>query len=185
MSGGPQSRDRPSVYAVHGGVLSLSGPALGDFLSAVVARGVPFRFVARGSSMHPFIRDGDTITVGPLSASRGDRRRPRAGEVVAFVYGAPGRLVVHRAVAREDGRLLIRGNNCPGPDGLFDPASVLGVVTRVERGAHRVRLGLGPERAVIAGLARRGALVPLVASIRRTTRPVVLRLRALRQRWSA
>ena len=38
---------------------------------------------------------------------------------------------------------------------------ILGRVTRIERAGRRVRLGLGPERALIAVLSRRGLLRPL------------------------
>ena len=72
--------------------LPLSGQALLDLMRAVLAKGVPFRFCARGWSMAPFIRDGDVITVSPLRQSL-----PGVGEVVAFVRpedrqpgGAPG-----------------------------------------------------------------------------------------------
>jgi nucleoside-diphosphate-sugar epimerase len=38
-------------------VLSLSGPAPRESMTAVLERGVPLRFAAHGVSMHPFIRD--------------------------------------------------------------------------------------------------------------------------------
>ena len=52
------------------GGLSLSGEALIELMRAVLARGLPFRFAARGFSMAPFIRDGDVISVSPPLSAR-------------------------------------------------------------------------------------------------------------------
>jgi hypothetical protein len=125
-----------------------------------LARGVSFRFEARGSSMSPFIRDRDVVTVAPL---RG--RRARLGEVVAFTGPDEG-LVLHRVVARRPGLYETRADNSVSSDGLIPAPRVLGVVERVERRGHRVRIGLGPERALVAGLARARVLYPLIAILR-------------------
>jgi hypothetical protein len=143
-------------------VQSLSGEALSALLGDVLARGVPFRFEARGHSMLPFIHDGDVVTISPL---RG--RRARWGEVVAYVGPARGP-IVHRVVARRAGRYAIQADNLPGPADVAPASGVLGVVTQVERHGRRVRLGLGPERALVAGLVRLGLLQPLVAVLRAT-----------------
>lgn len=140
------------------GTLTLSGAAMREFLAAVLERGAPFRFTARGYSMHPFIRDADVITVSPLGG-----RAPRLGEVVAFRSGED-RLVVHRVVAAGSARgdaaagYLIRGDNCPEADGRVPPEAVLGVVTRVERAGRSRRLGIGYESALLAALSRSGVL---------------------------
>lgn len=133
---------------------------MADFVAAVLERGVPFRFTARGSSMRPFIRSGDVLTLSPL---RG--RAPRLGEVVAGRTGGD-RLVVHRVVAAGAGTCELRGDNCPGSDGSVPLEAVLGVVTRVERRGRAKRLGTGPEGALLAALSTAGALLPLVALAR-------------------
>jgi hypothetical protein len=150
-----------------GGVHLLSGEALSGLLGDVLARGVPLRFEARGSSMSPFIRDGDTVTIAPLCA-----RRARFGEVVAFA-GPAGGLVVHRVTARRPGCYEIRGDRLRGPRDIVPVTRVLGAVTRVERHGRRVRFGLGPERVLVAGLARLGLLQPLVAVLRVARAPFV------------
>ena len=143
-------------YVSARGVLALSGAALRDFVAAVLERGAPFRFTARGYSMHPFIRDTDVITVSPL-----DGRVPHVGEVVAFRSGVD-RLVVHRIVAAVDGAYELRGDNSAESDGRVPREAVLGVVTRVERIGRPRRLGIGPEGALLARLSRRGALRPAI-----------------------
>jgi signal peptidase I len=143
---------KPALYHTAGSELPLSGAALLELLRAVLARGVPFRFRAKGWSMAPFIRDGDVIRVAPLS-----REEPGLGQVVAFVRPQTGSLVVHRIVARHGEGYLLQGDNVPEEsDGLVPRASILGRVTRIERGGKAVWLGLGPERRLIAWFSRSG-----------------------------
>jgi hypothetical protein len=138
-------------------VVSIPGPVLQELLRAILKRGVPFRFQAWGSSMHPFIQDGDVVTVSPEPAGA-----MRSGNVAAFCHPNTGRLVVHRLVAQRPGGYLLRGDNALEADGLIPPAMMLGLVTRVERRGRKVRLGQGPERRLIAWLARRNLLQPLI-----------------------
>jgi len=147
-------------------LLSLSGPALQDFLQAVLARGASFRFQARGASMHPFIQDGDVITVSPL---RGARLHP--GDVVAFCHLDTGRLAVHRILKNIAQGFLLQGDNSPEEDGLIPSAGILGRVTKVERNGRLIRLGWGPERWLLALLARCHLLQPLVSRTSQMLRP--------------
>jgi GNAT superfamily N-acetyltransferase len=151
-------------YVSARGVLALSGAALREFLEAVLERGVPFRFTARGCSMYPFIKDADVITVSPLAG-----RASRVGDVVAF-RSDQERLVVHRIVAAVDGAYELRGDNCPESDGRVSREAVLGVLTRVERAGRARRLGIGPAAAVLARLSRAGALHPATACVRLSRR---------------
>lgn len=148
------------------GVLSLSGPDLEALLRAVLARNVPFRFRARGSSMYPFIRDGDRVTVSPVTDACF-----QPGDVVAFVDNGGGRLVVHRIIAASSGVFLMQGDNNPAPDGWIPLANVLGRVTLVEGGGRRGLTGLGPERHLIAWLVRKNLLRAFVHYGGRLLRP--------------
>ncbi len=146
----------PGLRATSAEAFNLSGPALLALMRAVLDRGATFRFRARGTSMMPLIRDGDVLSVSPL------RRSPGLGDVVAFVQGTPERLAVHRVVALQGASCLIQGDNADGcPDGVVCYDQILGRVTCVERAGRRVRLGLGPERVLVALLSRRGMLWPL------------------------
>ena len=145
----------------------MADDALQEFLRAVLARGAPLRFQALGGSMHPFIQDGDVLTVAPPH-----QRKPRPGEVVAFCHPETGKLVVHRVLARRPWGYLLRGDNTPEADGLILPAHVLGWVTRVERRGRRVRLGQGPERHLLALLARHELLQPMLQQALRLLRPL-------------
>jgi hypothetical protein len=156
----------PASHAVDGGTRRLSAEALSDLLEAVVARGVPFRFEARGHSMFPFIRNGDVVTVSALCG-----RRARYGEVVAFAGPGEHGLAVHRVVSRRADAYTIRADNAREPDGLVPDGCVLATVTGVDRRGRRIRLGLGPERALVATLSRIGVLAPLIGVVRGTWLP--------------
>jgi len=158
----PPADDKPELYAVEGGVLALSGPALREFLGAVLDRGAPFRFRARGMSMDPFIRDGDVITIVPRGA-----RRLRAGDVIACCHPRGGHLIVHRVVANAQAGIVLRGDANDAIDGVIAGDDVLGVVSVVRRGDRRVVIGMGPERLLLARLSRKDLLRPLVACARR------------------
>ena len=161
--------EQPELFVVKAQDLPLSDQALQSLMCAVLAKGKPFRFRARGWSMTPFIRDRDVITISPLQQGL-----PGVGEVIAFVRPEKGNLVVHRVVAQRSAAVLIQGDNGPGfEDELIPKDNLLGRVTQIERNGHPVRLGLGPERFVIAWLSRTKLLVPLQ-----------LRLAALRNRFS-
>ena len=144
--------------------LSLSGAELAGLMEAVLARGVSFRFQAKGSSMSPLIRDGDILTVAPLG-----ERRARLGQVLAVVQPSSGKLLVHRVVARRHDTVLIQGDAVSQPDGWVPAASVLGWVSRVERQDRRIRLGLGWERLIIVLFDRYG-LWPYIHALVRGVR---------------
>lgn len=144
--------------------LSLSGKALVELMQAVHAKGLPFRFNAGGHSMAPFIRDGDVICVSSLAS-----RAPGLGDVVAFIHPETTLLCMHRVLSVNRDSFLIQGDNMPEePDGLIPREAIVGQVTRVERAGRRVRLGLGPERLLLALLSRCG----LLAVIRRYAGPL-------------
>ena len=153
----PSSLTKPSLYCKPGGVFSISGPGLQEFLKSVLAKRAAFRFRAQGFSMHPCIRDGDVITISPL-----EDRAPRMGEVAAFLDQETKKLMVHRVIARVRGGYLIKGDSNCGPDGLLVFENLIGVVKRVERDGKTVCLGQGPERLFIALLSRFNLLQPLV-----------------------
>lgn len=137
--------------------LPLSGVILTDLLQSVLAKGGSFRFRAKGTSMYPFIRDGDIIVISPLG-----RAVPRLGDVVACLRPNADRFTVHRILQKQRSSFLIRGDNSPCDDGWFARESILGRVVQVERKGREVRFGLGTERLPIVALARLRWLTPVV-----------------------
>ena len=149
--------EEPQIYVLKSAELPLSGCALLELMLAVLGRGVPFRFRARGWSMVPFIRDGDVITIAPFQ-----EKNPNLGDIVAFTRPTESRLVVHRIVNRRGSAFIIQGDSVPDhPDGAIPAEELLGKVIRIERNSHRVWLGIGPEKILIAWLSRKNFLNPL------------------------
>ena len=149
----------PSPFVRRGAELRLSNPGQLALLQAVVARGVPLRTSVRGTSMTPFIRDGDVVTLAPLTSE------PHVGDVVAIAFPG-GRMAVHRLVARRGSGWLLRGDNCPQPDGVFPREALTARVVRVERGGRDVALGVRRGGASVAALSRCGWLGSLNAAVR-------------------
>ena len=142
----------------------------GDSLRAVLVaeqltKGAVVRLRADSHSMTPFVRAGDVVTLEPL------RGRPRLGDVVA-VATADGRLLVHRLIGWQGEQALTRGDVADHSDAPVPLEAVLGLVTRVERGARSVRLGPGVERRAIAFLSRAGLLRLLARARERLRRSV-------------
>jgi signal peptidase I len=137
--------------------LVLSSAELENLMRQVLSRGSPFRFHARGMSMAPFIQDGEAIFVAPLR-----QNQPGLGDVMAFIHPQTGRLVVHRVVGKHGRAYLMRGDNANGDPDEVSLEYLLGKVTQVERKGRQVRLGLGPERYLIALCSRAGLLLPLL-----------------------
>lgn len=153
---------KPSLYRIEGGDLPLSGKAMLELMSAVLAKGRAFRFQARGWSMNPFIHDGDVIYVSPFQ-----KKMPSVGEVVAYSQPTSEKLVVHRLVRRLGDKWLILGDNSVDAIGEQVPDSnLIGRVTRIERNSKKVWLGLGPERYLIALFSRTGRLMVVLTWIK-------------------
>ncbi|HAM50457.1 MAG TPA: hypothetical protein DCP92_07070 [Nitrospiraceae bacterium] len=95
----------------------------------IIGKGGTFSFKARGSSMYPFIRDGDILTIAPIETTA-----LQVGDVAFYRNDSDG-LIAHRVVGRnmQDGRttLLIRGDR--GSFEYVDPEHVLGRVISVQR----------------------------------------------------
>ena len=158
---------KPGLRVVRGGELSLSGESLLGLLEAVLAKGVPFRFRARGFSMSPLIKDGDVLTVAP----RGEARL-RPGDTVAFINPLNGKPAVHRIIRLDRGSVVVKGDNVAEPDGLVPERDVLGIVTSVERRGKKVRFGLGAEGRLIAFFSSRGLFRLPLSAAKRVFRPV-------------
>ena len=142
--------------------------ALPEVVKAVLAKGAVCRFQAKGHSMSPFIKDGDVVTISPMSNAS-----PGFGDVIAFIHPRTEKLVIHRVVWKSRDACLLKGESALEPDGLVKKENILGLVTKVERKGTRIFLGLGPERFLIALLTRKNLLLPILIPLWRVFRPVV------------
>lgn len=161
---------KPEFAVVKGKDLSLSGPALVQLLRAVLDKGAPARFRAKGVSMFPFIKNEDVVTLSPLQNAS-----PGVGDVIAFVLQGTDKLCVHRVVRKDGDCCVTKGDNSSEADESVPKENILGFVTRVERDGKEVFLGLGPERFLIAFLGHRGLLLPLILAVWRLVRLFIKR----------
>ena len=129
--------------------LSLATADLTGFLRDVLQKGADFRFRASGCSMSPFIKDGDVITISPSRSTD-----LHVGDIAAFTEAPDDRLIVHRIIGIPGRLFIIKGDNARSQDSSIPASRILGCVTRIERGGRNVRLGLGPERRLVALLSR-------------------------------
>jgi hypothetical protein len=151
----------PNPYLLHQDSLAISGPALHGLLTSTLEQGAAFRFQAVGFSMSPFIQDGDVICIEPLRD-----RSPGLGQVLAFTQPASDRLIVHRLVGQRRTVALLKGDNIPGLGlDLVGWQHLHGQVILIERRGRSLKLGLGPERYLLALLSRLGLLRPLIQLI--------------------
>jgi signal peptidase I len=149
----------------------LAWPAFVAFLKKTLDEKVPLRFQVKGFSMSPFVRDGDIVTVHPFLPGAS----PRVGDVVAFLHPETRSLMIHRVIRKTGDFYFIQGDGCLHSDGPASQSDVFGYVSRVERKGKRVYLAIGPERYLIAFLARVGLLSPLLRSLGKLARSVLMR----------
>jgi signal peptidase I len=146
----------------------------GDLAQDLLKRSGALRLKARGSSMLPFLLDGDVVHVRPAGAA--DVRR---GDVICYRYRtAPERLFLHRLVARDGDTLVARGDALEFVDRV-DPDELLGRAVAVERGDRIVRLDTRWARHVGRGTAW---LSPLLA---RALAAALAARRRWRRAWPA
>ena len=88
------------------------------------AAGGPVRVEARGTSMLPFARAGDSFTIAPTPS-------PRVGDILLFEHR--GALTVHRLVRITSAGYLLKGDANAHPDGLFPLEALLGRAVALHR----------------------------------------------------
>ena len=103
-------------------------------VSDLLANGLAVRFRARGHSMHPTIRCGETMHVEPVALCE-----LAPGDVV--LARQPRGLTAHRIVRIEGDRIITRGDNCSDDDPDVAGGDVLGRV-RLVGGRRWVRRAL-------------------------------------------
>ena len=121
--------------------------------------------------MLPFLRHGDVLHVRPLPTAA-----VCVGDVICYAP-SPGRLHLHRVVARDERGFVTRGDALPYVEDV--PASaVLGRVIARERGGRLRRLDTPAARRAGRAIA---AAAPLVARVLPVARAVYRTWRTVRR----
>ena len=162
--------EKPSLLVKRDKEKSLSGKELAKLLAAVLEKGAPFRFTARGFSMSPIIKDGDIITVHPIHT-----KNMRVGDIVAILQPNTEKLVVHRFIRKKDNLIIAMGDNNSDYDEAVPQQQLLGKVKVIERHGAKIRFGLGIERFLIAWIMRRKLFLPLILKSKRVANALVFK----------
>jgi signal peptidase I len=120
-----------------------------ELAAEILTGGNNLRFRARGSSMRPFIYDGDILEIKPEHGGS-----IRQADIVLCKIPS-GHIVAHRVVKKEQHDsgdvLLLQGDALYNPDGIIRSNEVLGVVVSVERNKRITRLDT-PIKRILAQL---------------------------------
>jgi len=145
-TGTPAYPASPGNGVVHSGVMALPARHFMPVIRDALERGQQVRMTARGSSMFPFIRNGDMVALDPMETTAA------VGDIVLVQCAAEGeRYVLHRVVRVEGEAFYLRGDcqrDCEGP---FTGKDILGRAVLVYRNGRERRLDRGIYRR--AGLA--------------------------------
>lgn len=118
--------------------VSLKCSEFSDISTQILNNGCSFSFKAHGSSMYPFICDGDILTVKQVEYSS-----LKAGDI-AFYKSSDERLIVHRVVDKKlqsnKLMLLMRGDSVFNNDGWIYSDQVLGKVVSIQRDKKFIQL---------------------------------------------
>ena len=134
----------------------------------LLRRGERLRIKTRGSSMTPFLRDGDTAIVSPVTAAN-----VNVGDVICY-EAPPGKLLVHRVIARVVNGFVMKGDALRVSERV-DRTAVLGTVIAIERDGRLRTLDSRAARWRNRAIAALAPILPraLAAAVRlkRALRP--------------
>ena len=109
-----------------------------ELAKEILSSGNEFRFNATGSSMQPFILNGDTITIRPIAD-----KKLKIGQV-AFYYNDVSHLLAHRvhAIDKTSNTItyIIKGDGLPYDIEYIDHNTILGFAVKAERGEKQINL---------------------------------------------
>ena len=108
--------------------MRLPAELYGQLLRDLLAEGTPVITTVHGASMAPFIPDGATVRIVPVSAGEA-----AVGQVVVRSWGG-GRLLCHRLSARRGERVQTWGDACFEPDGWGAATEIIGRVEAIQAG---------------------------------------------------
>lgn len=116
----------------------MTGKLLLDLSNELLRNGQSVRFSAPGRSMYPTIREGEPITVQPVSPSAVQK-----GDIILYRWRQG--VIAHRIVGIENpngesARFVLRGDASGACAESVKPEQILGKVVAVDRGGRRIDL---------------------------------------------
>jgi signal peptidase I len=114
-----------------------------------------------GFSMHPFIKDGDTIVIEPKKATE-----LRIGDIVLYMDQS-GHHIIHRLIRKDiSSGLITQGDNLTYSDKPVQAEHALGRVIEIERNGRLVSLDSPVNKSI-------GFLLTRLSPVSRSMRPVL------------
>ncbi|MBI5374942.1 MAG: signal peptidase I [Candidatus Schekmanbacteria bacterium] len=109
-------------------VINFDGNDFADLSRSILQKGLPLRFKAFGSSMHPFVKHGDIVVIEPLKSEG-----CRVGDIVLF-QDRSGRMRLHRVIRKKkDESFIVKGDALEFTDGTVREENIYGKMLSVER----------------------------------------------------
>jgi hypothetical protein len=108
--------------------------------------------------MMPFLWDGDVVLVTPTAATEVD-----VGDVICY-EASPGRLSLHRVIARSRDRFVAKGDALAVTE-IIDRTQLLGKAVAVERHGSVKRLDTRIARWRNRAIAAASTLIPLALAL--------------------
>lgn len=140
---------------------SFTTASASEIVAGLLEQNTPVRFQACGPSMHPTIRDGETVQVVPV-----DGWPPAPGGI--YLCRIHDRLVLHRLARRKGDCFVFRGDASLRGDDRAGREQIIGRAVSVRRGTRelrldtplarwkgRVRMALRPLRRLLFGWIHR------------------------------
>jgi len=137
-----------------------AGPLLESLVLEFLSAGMDVEFPVSGSSMSPFIRPADLVTV------RADGGSPGIGDIILW-HREGGRMVLHRVLVTEKTHIITRGDALGGLDEAISPDRILGKAVALYRNGRPVRFGISRGTRFLAVLSRSGVLFFAIRVVRR------------------
>lgn len=121
--------------------ISLTQIEMASLSNKIYSKGSALCFKVRGSSMYPFIRDGDILAIQPVEISD-----LRIGDIVSFESGSQ-KIIAHRLIQKQLQKgtvfLRTRGDAVKKPDDFITEKQIVGRVFKIKRGHKIIQINRG------------------------------------------
>lgn len=126
--------------------LTCTASEFGTLGAGMLSEGHSVRFLAKGTSMHPLVRNGDILLITPIQADF-----VKVGEIVLCTAGTDW-VLVHRVLRRRSGadgtNFFLQGDQAAAPDGWFNREQIHGYLQAIERKGRRISMTGGVARLI-------------------------------------
>ena len=124
--------------------LTCTATEFGALSAELLSKGNTVRFQAKGASMRPMVRDGDTLLIAPCPADD-----VQVGEIV-LCSKEHDQVLVHRVLRKRlwqaGMQYLVQGDQVARPDGWIPRERIYGSLVEIERDGRRLTMAGGKSR---------------------------------------